>query len=148
MARRILIVDDEPAIRFAVCEYFMAYGYVVDCAQDTATGTTQLSRRTYDAVIADLRLGGSEPRGGLEIIQLAKRLPGLPCVVLLSAEHSPELVREAKACGANFVLHKPLPLFELKGRIAEYLQWRESCKTDEEFRPGNFAPTLPGGGSR
>jgi CheY-like chemotaxis protein len=74
-------------------------------------------------------------------------MPELPCVVLLSAEHSPELVQEAKARGADFVLHKPLPLYELKGRIAQYLLWRASCEADEEFRPGVFAPTLPGGGA-
>lgn len=49
-----------------------AYGYEVDSAHDTASGTRKLLHQTYDAVIADLRLGGDEQRGGLEIVELAE----------------------------------------------------------------------------
>jgi DNA-binding response OmpR family regulator len=145
MARRILIVDDEAAIRFAVSEYFIAYAYCVDSAEDLVSARRLLSRNVYDAVIADLRLGGSQELDGLAVIDIASRLPQRPCIVLLSADHSPQLVQDAKRRGANFALHKPLPLYELKACIGQYLAWLDACKADAEFKPGQFAPTLPGG---
>ena len=145
MARRILIVDDEPAIRFAVTEYFIAYGYRVDATEDATSALQLMKRHVYDAVIADLRLGGSREFGGLDVIDAAYKLPKRPCVVMLSADNSPSLVAEAKRRGANFTLHKPLPLYELKGRIAEFLVWRESGRLEEDYEPGQFSPTLPGG---
>ena len=145
MARRILIVDDEPAIRFAVTEYFIAYGYRVDATEDATSALQLLKRHVYDAVIADLRLGGAKEFGGLDVIDAAYALAKRPCIVMLSADNSPSLVAEAKRRGANFRLHKPLPLYELKGRISEFLVWRESGRLEEDYEPGQFSPTLPGG---
>lgn len=143
MALRILIVDDEAAIRFAVTEYFIAYGEDIDSAADVVSADDLLARHHYDAVIADLRLGGSEEFGGLDVIDLAARSNARPCIVLLSAEHSPELVREALSRGAHFTLHKPLPLSELKGRINDYLSWRASAAPGATFEPGSFQPATP-----
>jgi DNA-binding response OmpR family regulator len=144
MARRLLIVDDEPAIRFAVTEYFTAYGFLIDSAEDLGAAQRLLGRHDYDAVIADLRLGERDEYGGLSVIDQAKAQAHHPCIVLLSADHSPAIVEEAKRRGASFALHKPIPLYELKGRISEFLAWRELCQADEEFKPGQFMPTLPG----
>lgn len=121
MALRLLIVDDEAAIRFAVCEYFIAYGEIIDSAGDLTSASELLARHSYDAVIADLRLDGSEELGGLKVIELAARAPAVPCIVLLSAENSPEVIRQALRCGAHHTLHKPLPLHELKACINDRL---------------------------
>jgi two-component system response regulator PilR (NtrC family) len=143
MALRLLIVDDEDAIRFAVTEYFSAYGEQIDSAADLASARALLARHRYDAVIADLRLGCNEEQAGLDIIDLASRLPLRPCIVLLSAQHSPELVQEALRRGAHLALHKPLPLYELKGRIKHFLAWRAAGGSDAGFRPDDFRPTQP-----
>ena len=143
MPLRLLIVDDEAAIRFAVTEYFSAYGETIDSAADLASARQLLSLNRYDAVIADLRLGCNEELAGLDIIDLAFRLPRRPCIVLLSAQHSPELVHEALRRGAHLALHKPLPLYELKGRIKHFLAWRAAGGSDAGFRPDDFRPTPP-----
>jgi DNA-binding response OmpR family regulator len=104
-----------------------------------------LALKRYDAVIADLRLGCNEEQAGLEIIDLASGLPRRPCIVLLSAQHSPDLVHEALRRGAHLALHKPLPLCELKGRIKHFLAWRASGGSDAAFRPDDFRPTRPEG---
>jgi DNA-binding response OmpR family regulator len=136
----LLIVDDEAAIRFAVSEYFVAYGDSMDCAHDVESARTHLRGARYDAVIADLRLGGADESGGLDVIDIASRQPYHPCIVLLSADHTPDVVHEALRRGAHFTLHKPLPLSELKGRIYDYLSWRERVGPGETFEPGAFVP--------
>ncbi|MEY2686497.1 MAG: hypothetical protein RL375_695 [Pseudomonadota bacterium] len=140
MALRILIVDDEAAIRFAVSEYFIAYGETIDSAADTLSAGELLARHAYDAVIADLRLGGNEEFGGLEVIDLAARSPSQPCIVLLSAEHSPDLVGEAVRRGAHHTLHKPLPLHVLKACINDFRARRALAGPD-----GSPLPCQPSG---
>jgi two-component system alkaline phosphatase synthesis response regulator PhoP/two-component system response regulator ResD len=143
VSRHLLIVDDEAAIRFAVTEYFVAYGDSMDSAHDVESAQAHLLGTRYDAVIADLRLGGADESGGLDVIDIASRQHYQPCIVLLSAEHTPEVVREALRRGAHFTLHKPVPLSELKGRINDYLSWRARVGPHETFEPQAFLPGAP-----
>ena len=113
MKRRILIVDDESAILFAIRSYFSRCGYEVDCARELEEAEALLENRKYDIVIADLRLTGSGGREGLEVLRFFRqRSPESP-IVMLTAFGSPELEMEAVELGANAFLQKPKPLAEL-----------------------------------
>jgi DNA-binding response OmpR family regulator len=113
MTKRILIVDDERTILFAIRSYFNRFGYEVDCARELEEAEALLAHRRYDIVIADLRLTGSSGREGLDVIRfLRERSPQSP-IVLLTAYGSPEIELEAAELGANAFLQKPKPLSEL-----------------------------------
>ena len=62
---RLLIVDDEAAILFALGDYLSRSGYGVDRARGRAEAEGLLAAASYDLVVVDLRLGVSEPRGGM-----------------------------------------------------------------------------------
>jgi DNA-binding response OmpR family regulator len=113
ITKRILIVDDERTILFAIRSYFNRFGYEVDCARELEEAEALLAHRRYDIVIADLRLTGSSGREGLDVIRfLRERSPQSP-IVLLTAYGSPEIELEAAELGANAFLQKPKPLSEL-----------------------------------
>lgn len=113
MTKRILIIDDERTILFAIRSYFSRFGYEVDCARELEEAEALLAHRAYDIVIADLRLTGSSGREGLEVVRfLRERSPQSP-IVLLTAYGSPEIELEAAELGANAFLQKPKPLAEL-----------------------------------
>lgn len=113
MTKRILVIDDERTILFAIRSYFSRFGYDVDCARELEEAEALLAHRSYDIVIADLRLTGSSGREGLEIVRfLRERSPQSP-IVLLTAYGSPEIELEAAELGANAFLQKPKPLAEL-----------------------------------
>jgi DNA-binding response OmpR family regulator len=107
---RLLIVDDEPTILFAMREYFGAIGYEVDCAGTLPDATAFLSRHEYSAVIADLCLSGIESREGLEVIDLARARSERTRIMLLSAYVSNELEFDAVSRGASVVMRKPQPM--------------------------------------
>lgn len=117
---RILVVDDEEAIRDATREYLTALGYHVDAAQEREEAEALLTAATYSLVIADMRLTGVHGREGLELVgYLRERCPWAR-VVVLTAYGSPDLEAEARRRGADAFLQKPVPLAEL-ARLAGLL---------------------------
>ncbi len=120
---RILIVDDEEAIRDATREYLTALGYQVDAAQEREEAEALLTTTTYDMAICDLRLTGVHGKEGLELVgYLRERCPWAR-VVMLTAYGSPDLEAEARRRGADVFLQKPVPLSEL-ARLASLLKPR------------------------
>lgn len=107
MPLRLLIADDEEAIRFAMKEYFEALGYEVDCAQGGNEARLLLDAHVYSVVIADLRLGAQGIADGLDLVSAVRdRFPGTRTVIL-TAYGSPDVEDEARRIGVDAFLHKP-----------------------------------------
>jgi DNA-binding response OmpR family regulator len=107
---RMLVIDDEDAIRFAAKEYFEAQGFEVDCAQELEEAEALLSNLKYAIVIADLRLTGIYGTEGLSLVGFVReRCPGTR-IILLTAYGSPEIEQEARRLGVDCFLRKPKPL--------------------------------------
>ena len=106
----MLIVDDEPAILFALAEYFSVHGLVVDTANELSEARRLLERYRYALVITDLRLSGTEGTEGFDLVTwLRDRYPRAG-IVLLTGYGSPEIEREAHRRGADVFLQKPIAL--------------------------------------
>ena len=114
---RLLVVDDEAAIRFALSEYFRENGWTVDSAAEKEEAEALLACTEYAVVIADLRLTGIYGVEGLDIIQLSRHLRPETRVVLLTGNGTPEIEAEARRRGADAFLHKPLPLPQLEAVV-------------------------------
>jgi DNA-binding response OmpR family regulator len=123
---RLLIVDDEAAILFAMGDYLSRSGYAVDRAGSRGEAERLLAAALYDLIIADLRLG-AEPRGGLEVLRRARERQPRVRTILLTAYGSAEVEAELAQLGAGRLLSKPQPL----ARIAE--------EVEELLRPGRPA---------
>ncbi len=121
MPSRLLIVDDEEAILFAMKSYFEARGYEVDGARDPAEANALLRHRHHVVVIVDLRLSASHQDGGLQIIASARKSNPAARVILLTAFGTTEIEEEAYRLGAHVCLHKPLPLAEVEQCIRDLM---------------------------
>jgi len=113
MTHRILVLDDEEAILFALQEFFSACGYDVHTARELADAKALVASAPYDLVIADLRLSGTHGAEGLELVGLIREQYPSTRTVLLTAYGSPEMEAEARRRGVDAFLHKPKPLPEL-----------------------------------
>jgi DNA-binding NtrC family response regulator len=110
----VLLVDDEDGVRYALTEVLRDRGYCVVSASSGAQALTAL--HGVDVVITDLSMPGMD---GLELVsQIAKRVPGLP-VILLTAHGSEAMVRIASSRGACGCLSKPFDIDEI-GRVIEH----------------------------
>ncbi len=113
ITHRILIVDDEEPILFAMREYFATKGYDVDCARETQEAEALLAANRYSLAILDLRLTGTQGAEGLDIIGSLRARSPKTRIILLTAYGSREIEAEARRRGADAFLHKPKPLSEV-----------------------------------
>ncbi len=122
MSARVLVVDDEPAVRFALTELLGERGFtVIECASGTAALAHVLE---VDVMVTDLVMPGLD---GMTLLREAKRrTPGLP-VIVLTARGSEKTAVEAMKAGAEDHLTKPFDVDEVAltvGRAAEAVRLR------------------------
>ena len=115
--KKLLIVDNEDTIIFALKRYFSKLQYRVDAASELEEAEALVAHTRYDLVIADLSLSAGGGTEGLEILRFVRTQSPATSAILLTAFGSPHVEREAKRRGARAVLHKPQPLPEL-ARVA------------------------------
>jgi DNA-binding NtrC family response regulator len=107
---RILTIDDEKAIRFALKDILELEGYQVDQAEDGPTGLDLLIQQKYDVVLCDIKM----PRmDGLEVLERAQKIAPDAAFIMLSAHGNIELAVEATKKGAFDFLPKPPDLNRL-----------------------------------
>jgi len=104
MNERILIVDDDDALRESLELVLASEGYDVVTARSGEDALERIEATTVDVVLCDLRMPGLD---GFELMpQLARALPGAP-VILMSAYGTADLAIEAMKRGAYDYLAKP-----------------------------------------
>jgi response regulator RpfG family c-di-GMP phosphodiesterase len=111
--RRILVVDDDPSLRLLLRTTFAAAEFAVEEAEsaEIASGVVRFWRPSV--VILDIGLPGAD---GIAFCRKLKKDPeGSPVVILLTGSDNGE--SEAKAAGADGILHKPFSPLELLGMI-------------------------------
>lgn len=113
MRMRILVVDDEEPILFAIRDYFEPLGWQVDCAQELEEAEALLSHIRYTLLIADLRLTGIHSNEGLELIRFVRERSPWTRVIVLTGYGSVEIEGEAVGRGVDAFLQKPQPLAAL-----------------------------------
>jgi len=113
---RVLFVDDEDTILFAVQDYLEPHGYEVDGATDADGAEALLDTHVYAVAVIDLSLGRGKERQGLELVRRVRERHPQTAAVLFTAYSTPDVEREAHRSGA-VVLEKPLPLFAIEAAI-------------------------------
>jgi two-component system response regulator FlrC len=103
---RILIVDDDDALRRLALDVLAGEGYELLEAADGQRALALLRERPAHVVLSDVRMPGL---GGMELLAAARKLPDPPVVVLLTAYGSVAQAVDAMRQGAFDYLEKPLP---------------------------------------
>ena len=118
MMRRMLIVDDEPTIRWALRELFMQDGWQVDCAEDAEAGMELLAGARYDYVITDLKMAGP---CGVDLARSVREHCPHAGVTILTGYPSLDTAVEALRLRVWDYVTKPCDSARLKRRIDEFL---------------------------
>ncbi len=109
--KRLLVVDDEPAIRQAIATYFRSIGHMVD---DVGSGREAISRTAaadYDVIMLDLRLPDIPGNEVLAEIRQTGRV--MPRVVFITGDTQSESARRVLESTRCAVVAKPFLLDKL-----------------------------------
>jgi two-component system KDP operon response regulator KdpE len=117
-ARRVLVVDDEAAIRRALGINLRARGYDVDLAETGEEALKLAARNHPDVVVLDLGLPGID---GVAVIQGLRGWSAVP-IVVLSARDAEAAKVAALDAGADDYVTKPFGMDELLARLRAALR--------------------------
>jgi two-component system, OmpR family, response regulator MprA len=116
---RVLVVDDDEAVRSALTHALHRDGYDVSTAADGTTALATLLRLRHDAVVLDILM--PEP-GGLDVCRSIRARGDETPILMLTAR---DLVSDRVAgldAGADDYLAKPFALEELRARLRALLR--------------------------
>jgi len=116
---RILVVDDEPAVRTALQRALSPEGYDVELAADGAEALDRLAAAPPDAVVLDLAMPHLD---GLEVCRRMRRAGDRTPVLMLTARDAIDDRVEGLDAGADDYLVKPFALRELRARLRALLR--------------------------
>jgi DNA-binding NtrC family response regulator len=137
---RILIIDDEAAIRESLETLLRLEGFVVETAVDGPAGLEKIAANHYDLLLLDLALPGES---GIDLLpRILLRRPELP-VIMITAYGTVGNVVEAINAGAKNFVQKPWDneklLADIRGAIArsraeeEVVQLKRTLKQRYNF---------------
>lgn len=121
MAKRILIIDDEPLVRQSIRLGLRKLGHEIDDVENGSSGISLIKSNPYDLVISDIVMPGMS---GIEVISEIRKQNDPIKVIAISgggrlSDH--DYLQEALANGADATLRKPIMLNELREIVSEVL---------------------------
>ena len=117
--KKILIVDDEPAVLLALSNSLRSPGVEVVTASRLESAEAALEKYFFDLVIADIRMAGILGIEGLELLSYVKKNSAKTRVIIISGSESGDLRKQALERGADHYYDKPIDVAELMQRVKE-----------------------------
>ena len=132
---RILVVEDEAAIRTGLMDVFVFHGYDVDYAAEGPAGLHKALSGSFDLILLDIMLPGMD---GFEICNRIRAVdPELP-IIMLTAKSADEDIVQGLSLGADDYVAKPFSVVQLVLRVQAVLRRsRIAVEMDRYIRLGD-----------
>ena len=132
---KILIVEDETAIRTGLVDIFVFHGYDVDYAEHGEEGLNKALSGLFDLILLDVMLPGID---GFEICNRIRQQDRHQAVIMLTAKTSDEDIIQGLTLGADDYVSKPFSVTQLVLRVQAVLRRsRVGEALDRELRLAN-----------
>jgi DNA-binding NtrC family response regulator len=119
---RLLVVDDERALREMATEYLRSIGHEVEPVGSLEQARARLKTRSYDLVLADLVLG--DEGTGIDLLREIRSGGNGPEVIIMTGQGGVDAAVEATRLGAYDFVTKPLSLPRLELDVRKALEKR------------------------
>lgn len=134
MAKKILVIDDEPKIVDICQDYLQAGGFDVIRASDGLAGLSKARTEQPDLIVLDLMLPGMD---GLDVCRTLRRESDVPIIMLTArVEEADKLI--GLELGADDYLTKPFSPRELVVRVRTLLRRVTGGMQTEVLRSGDL----------
>ncbi len=119
---KILIIEDDPALREVIRRSLEKERFVVEEASDFQSGILKIEDYNYDCILLDIML----PDGnGLDVLRQLKEMRKRENIIIISAKDSLEDKVSGLGLGADDYLSKPFHLAELTARVRSVIRRRQ-----------------------
>jgi DNA-binding NtrC family response regulator len=129
--KRILVVEDDPGLRFTMTDNLEEAGFSVTAADDGAEAIRILESEMFDVVVTDIRLPGKD---GLEVLREAKKKSPSPSVIIVTSYGSIESAVAAMKLGAEDYLTKPFSMEEFLLLLKKVLRIRSLEEENRDLK--------------
>lgn len=129
MAKRLLVVDDDPGLLLAVSETLRAEGYDVKTARRGADALVIVAQALPDLIISDIRMPGIDGHQLVERLRSNPRSRLVPIIFLTAKDETADRIQGFKT-GVDAYLTKPFESEELAAVVAAILQRVERTHSD------------------
>jgi len=116
---RILVVEDEAAIRDGLTDVLVYHGYTVDAVGDGRDGLKKALSGQYDLLLLDVMLPG---RDGFSICDEVRKVDRDQPIIMLTAKTSDEDIVNGLSLGADDYIAKPFSIAQLVLRVKAVLR--------------------------
>jgi len=120
--KRILFVDDEPAIRATLAVILRRYGFLVTVASTVAEALEEMRKQEFDLLLSDVNLEGE--RDGYNIVRAMRELNPNCINIVLTGFPDEESAAEGLELGIDDYIAKPANADVLVAMLAEKLAAR------------------------
>ena len=119
---RVLVVDDDQAIRELICQYLGGFAMAAEGAADGREMEAWLARQHFDAIVLDLMLPGEN---GLSLCKRLRSQSAIPILMMSARNDLTERIISLEI-GADDFLSKPFDTRELVARLHSVLRRNRS----------------------
>ena len=116
---RVLVVDDNEAIRMSLCATLEKHGFEVTCAGDVSEALKFISLHKYDVLLSDLHMPGAGD--GLTVVSAMRHAKPDAVTLLLSAFPEMSAAANAILMQTDEILVKPMNVPDLIDAITQRL---------------------------
>ena len=131
---KILVVEDENALREVIVRSLEKERYVVESASSFREASLKINDYDYDCIVLDIMLPGGS---GLTLLKELRALRKKDSIIIISAKDSIEDKVTGLDLGADDYLTKPFHLAELNARVKSLIR-RRQAKGDVTVTLGNL----------
>lgn len=114
----VLVVDDQPGVRFLLDLVIRDLGHMVHVAQNGLEAVDMVRRLNPDLVFMDVRM---PVLGGLEALEQIKEIAPQTRVIIMSAYGSDDVEKKALREGALCCIAKPFEVESIKGLLNDFV---------------------------
>ncbi|MCA1797408.1 MAG: sigma-54 dependent transcriptional regulator [Geobacteraceae bacterium] len=128
---KILVIDDEPALRHVLRTLLVDAGYSVDESADTPAAIAMLQQGEYALAICDVRMPGAD---GMEFLRHALQARPELCIIMMSAYGTIDSAIECMKQGAFDYISKPFRPDEILLAIEKAVETRRLRAENTQLR--------------
>lgn len=133
MSHRILLVEDDPAVRQSIAEILADEGMDVHSVDSAERALACVGEIAPDLVLTDVRMAGID---GVELLKLLReRVPSVDVVLMTAFDDLPTVARAMREGAFDFLV-KPLKLVDLRGVLRRVMEDRTARKVKQPAGKG------------